>query len=145
MRVNGTLDTLQQHYGSMYTMADYVSEAHNLYVALNYLPTAKLRLHTTAGFSMSNGSLEEVIMSDISARLAGGLSHQDFTFDQMDTYSDLDYELLRLSLGLEYKISPSLTVTADGDYADLTDNTGYVFGIESGSYFMIRSGVKVDF
>lgn len=129
----------------MYTMADYVSEAHNVYVTANYLPIAKLRLHTTASFNMSNGALEEVAMPDISTRLDGGLSHQDFTFDQMHTYSDLDYELLRFSLGGEYKISPSVAVTADADYADLTDNTGYVFGMESGSYFVIRSGVRVDF
>lgn len=129
----------------MYTMADYVSEAHNVYFSASYLPTSKVSLHTTTSFNMSNGSLEQVVMPDISARLGGGLSHQDFTFAEMHTYSDLDYEFLRLSAGVGYEISPSLTVTADVDYADLTDNTGYIFGLESGSYFLIRSGLRVDF
>ena len=126
-------------------MADYVSETHNVHFTVSYQPTMKLRFHAITGFNMSDGSLEEVIMPDISARLGGGLSHQDFTFDQMHTYSDLDYEFLRLSFGAEYKISPSVTATADVDYADLTDNTGYIFGVESGSYSMVRTGVRVDF
>jgi hypothetical protein len=62
----------------------------------------------------------------------------------MDTYSDLDYSLIRLSLGFEYRLSPSVVLTADGDYADLSDNAAYVYGDESGSIFMIRSGIRFD-
>jgi hypothetical protein len=38
-----------------------------------------------------------------------------------------------------------VSLSANADYADLKDETGYVYGIESGSYFMIRSGVRIDF
>jgi hypothetical protein len=95
--------------------------------------------------SASKAALDEVIMPDVSAHLAGDLSHQDFTFPNMHTYSDLDYRMLRLSLGLVWKASDRLTVTADADFADLTDDAGYVFGIESGSMLILRSGFTLDF
>ena len=84
-------------------------------------------------------------MPDIEDRLNGDLEDQDFNFENAPTYSDLDYELLKFSVGFQYKLTPMVTLTADGDFADLTDNEGYIYGIESGSYFMIRSGVKLDF
>ncbi len=129
----------------MYTMADYESKAHNVYLTSSYLATSKLRFHATINYNMSTGSLKEVVMPDISSRLNGALSHQDFTFNEMHTYSDLDYKLMQLTFGTELKVSPRVTVTADVDYADLTDDTGYIYGIESGKYFLIRSGIRFDF
>lgn len=145
MRVDGTLDTLQQHYGSMYAMADYVSKAHNVYLSVSFIPTHKLRFHTTANFGMSKAALEPVVMPDVSDRLEGALSHQDFTLDEMHTYSDLDYKLLQFAFGIEYSLSLGVTVTADANYADLTDNTGFIYGVESGSFLLLRSGVRIEF
>ena len=48
-------------------------------------------------------------------------------------------------LGTELTVSPGVTLTADGEYAELTDDAGWVYGLESGSLFMIRTGVRLDF
>lgn len=132
------------HYGSLYTMADYTNKVHNIYLTANYTPNKDMRLFGSMTFNKAEGSLEQVMMPDIEARLDGALENQDFDFSNMHTYSDLDYKLLKFSLGFEYKIAPTVTFTADGDYADLTDNQSWVYGNESGSYFMIRSGVRFD-
>ena len=50
--------------------------------------------------------------------------------------------MIRIYGGLSYDISSDLTYSIKAEYADLTDDKGYVFGVESGSYFMIRSGFK---
>jgi len=133
------------HFGSMYAMSDYKSNSHNIYFASNLIATDRLSFSLLANYNKSDAELDQVLMPDITDRLMGELTHQDFTFDEMHTYSNLDYELFTGSLGAEYMLSEGVTVTANLDYADLADNAGYVYGIESGSYFVIRGGFRFDF
>ncbi len=142
----GDTTLLQEHYGSAYTMADYTSQAHNVYLTGSFMATPKLNFTGSINYNMSKGELDPVVMPDVRAELTTDtLAHQDFTFDEMHTYSDLEYGYLQLGLGLEYKVGPRFTISASADYADMKDETGYVYGIEGGSYFMIRSGVRIDF
>ena len=47
--------------------------------------------------------------------------------------------------GISYMFRPNLRWTADVSYYDLTDDAGgYIYGDESGSYVMLRTGVKID-
>jgi hypothetical protein len=135
----------QAHYGSMYTMVDYKSEMHNIFVNLGFDPVEKLHLKLNAAYNMSTAEMDPVEMPDITARLEGGLSHQDFTFDEMHEYSKLDYTMITANLGMEYKLAPDLTWTVDLDYGDLTDDAGYVYGIESGSILLLRTGIGFTF
>lgn len=74
------------------------------------------------------------------------LDHMDYTFDEMDTYSDLDYSLFQGRVGFAYMFRSGLSWEAEAAYYDLTDDAGgYVYGDESGQYFVLRSGVKIDF
>lgn len=129
----------------MYTMADYETKASNVYVSVTGQATPRLRTTGALVYSKSTASYERVIMPDVTDRLDGHLGNQDFTFDEMDTYSNLDYSFVQGSLGFEYLLINGLTFTVDGLYADLTDDAGWVYGIETGSFFQIRSGFRVDF
>ncbi|HDL04260.1 MAG TPA: hypothetical protein ENH25_09030 [candidate division Zixibacteria bacterium] len=133
------------HFGSEYVMTDYTSDAHNIYVNATFLPMEKLRMTTTVSYNMSKGEMDQVTMPDITGRLDGNLSHQDFSFDEMHEYSNLEYSIIRLSASLEYLLAQGVTFTADVDYADLTDDQGYVYGDESGSMFMVRTGFRFEF
>jgi len=132
-------------------MADYESKVHNVYFTANFLPIPELRVFTTVAFNMAEAALEEITeLTTAPGQLVDSegnpaLTEADLTFEEMYDYSNFDYQWLRFSLGAEYKLSPKVTVTADGDYVDLTDDEGYVYGDESGSYFMIRTGVRFDF
>ena len=100
---------------------------------------------------MSKDELDEVIMPNTTVqrynevRDTADLAHQDFTFDEMDQYSNLEYKLLGFSAGIQYRIASDITFTLDGDFFDLKDDAGYVYGDETGQMFMIRTGVKMDF
>ena len=126
-------------------MADYENKASNMYFTTSFKATEKLRVFSTVAYYTAEGSLQEVLMPDIEDRLNGNLENQDFNMEKIPSYSDLDYEFLSFKLGFTYKLTDAVTWSADGNYVDLKDNQGYVYGIESGSYFMIRSGFKVDF
>lgn len=137
--------SLAKHFGSAYTMTDFESKAHNFYLAASFMPTPKLSLTGSFTFNKSEGAMGNVIMPDVRAQLGDTLSHQDFTFNELHTYSDIDFKMIQLGLSAEYKLTPSIGLTAGIDYADLEDKTGYVYGSESGSFFLIRSGVRIDF
>lgn len=137
------------HWGTAYTMSDYTSKAHNIYLAGSFAPSERLYLHGTVAYNLSEASLGDVDMPDSAALAAimpsGFYTGHNYDYTEMPTYSDLDYEYLSLGLGLEYRFAPNMTFSADGNYADLTDNAGYVYGVESGSLFLIRMGVRIDF
>lgn len=139
-----------EHYGSMYTMTDYKSKVHNIYFTANFMATNRLRVFGSVIYNKSEATLDEVVMPDVEDRLIDSegnpsLENALLTYPNMDEYSDLDYGLLNLSLGFEYRILPHVVFSADGAYADLTDDGLYVFGDESGSYFFVRTGLRVDF
>ena len=126
-------------------MADYETSSHNIYLTTSFMPTEKLNLSGTFSFNKSKTELETVIMPDLTDRLNGDLSHQDFSFDEMHEYSNLDYEMLTVAIGGEYAVSPRVIITADVEYADMTDNMYYVYGDETGSLLFVRTGVRFNF
>jgi hypothetical protein len=134
----------------MYTMTDYESKVHNLFFTANYTATQKLRVFGSALYNKAEAAFDEVVMPDVEDRLIDSqgnpsLENAYLTYEYMETYSKLDYTLLNLALGFEYKFTPNLAFTADGSYVDLGDDGIWVFGDESGSYFFVRTGFRVDF
>ncbi len=127
-------------------MSDYTANIHNFNLNVSFIPSSRVILTAFANYNLSKGELEQVEMPSVEERLDGHLSHQDFTFLEMHTYSDLDYKWLRLNLGIEYLLSPRVTLTADAEYSDLTDDSGgWVYGDETGSLLIVRGGVRIEF
>ena len=137
--------TTAKHYGTLYTMSDYTGKSQSLYLSGSVQATSKLRLNGTAVLNMSTAAYDDVIMPDVTEEVHTELGHADYNFENTPTYSDLDYEIMRVSIEATYALATDLTFTVGGDMADLKDNTGYVYGDETGKYFMIRTGVKIDF
>jgi len=131
-------------------MVDYTSDVHSLYLNGSGYLSPKLRVAGTLAYNASKAEMDQVIMPDVTDRLVNGagdpeLTHQDFGFEELDQYSNLDYQLISLTLGFELLFSPGVTYTLDGTYADLTDDAGYVYGVESGSFSQLRTGLRFDF
>jgi len=139
------LEIVPRHYGSAYAMSDYETKTYNMYLTASYIHSPKLNFHGTLGYNKSTADLDQVIFPDVMLLTGGDLSNMDYDFTAMPEYSNLDYEFLSLSLGFEYILAPDVSWTVDGEYIDLKDNAGYVYGDESGSLFMIRSGIRVGF
>lgn len=132
-------------------MADYENKVHNIYGHAYYQATEKLGLFGSINFNKAEGGLEQVEMPELDGRTYNStLGHDDldennYDFTSMHTYSDFNYTMLKFKAGFKYRFTPDLAFTADGLYADLTDDEGYVYGNESGSYFVIRTGFKINF
>ncbi len=133
-----------KHYGSEYTMVDYKTKVHNIYLAGSFYATDKLHFAGSVAYNISKAKYDVVNMVPPEDALAN-LTHQDFTFPEMDQYSELDFDYIQLTFGLEYLLPNGVSWSADVDYADLTDNTPYVYGDESGSMLILRTGFKFEF
>ena len=145
MIVEGDTVKMNSHYGSVSAMTDYKSQAHSVYFNASFAPSAAVRLYGTLNLNKTKGELDPVEMPSVEARLDGGLSHQDFTFDHMHLYSDLDYQWLRIGVGVDFALSARTTLELGADFADLDDKSGgYVYGDESGSHILVRSGLRFD-
>ena len=112
---------------------------------VSFLPTQKLSLNLNGSYVDAKGSMEMGEMPDVPQEVTDNIAAADYDFSSMDQYSDLAYTQFNVSVGAEYAISPRVALTADAAYLDLTDDKGYVYGVESGSMFVVRSGVRVGF
>ena len=127
-------------------MADYTSNVHSVYFNASFMPTDKLSLNGSVLFNQSKGSLKAVNFPDVREMLGEEhLPNQDFDFSDMPDYSDLDYTMIQFGLGAQFRATPVITLTGNIDYADMEDNQGYIYGVESGSYLLLRAGLKYDF
>ena len=138
------VDTLQ-HFGSAFSTVDYKTKAHSIYVMASYFPTEKLQTMGTVVYNKSTGAYDPVESPEVEHLLDGHLHHMDYHFDEVHKYSELDYAMYQFSLGLEYRVADSWWLSLNGDYAKLEDNNGYVYGPETGSYYLVRTGARVTF
>jgi hypothetical protein len=106
------------------------------------MPINRLSLTLTGTLSNSEASYEMVEMPDPPEE---ALEHLDYTFDEMHTYSDLEYLIYQINAGMSYTFYNGLEWTLDAIYYKVDDEAGYVFGDETGSIFIIRSGVQISF
>lgn len=84
-------------------------------------------------------------MTQVPQEVTDSIAAADYDFSSINQYSDLAYTQFNVSVGAEYKLSPRVSLTMDAVYYDLTDDKGYVYGIETGSLYIIRSGLRIGF
>ncbi len=84
-------------------------------------------------------------MPAVPQEVTDNIAAADYDFSSINQYSDLDYTQFTVSAGAEYVLSPRVSLTADATYSDLTDDKGYVYGVETGSLYVVRTGVKIGF
>jgi len=131
-------------------MADYKTRTHNFRINGSFAPNRDLRFASSIVYNRSKAKYDRVDMPDVSliaVNSAGDpdLTNQDFTFTELPLYSDLDYEMIQASLSAEYALTQTVTLSIDGQYADLLDKAAYVYGDESGSIYTLRTGVRMQF
>lgn len=120
-----------------------------MYGNLAYIASEKLTINFDGLFTLSESSMDEVQMPDpLSVAKdtdpAGFFSARDYTYEDMHTYSNLDYTYFRGGVGFDYRFNAKFLWSTKLDYYDLKDDNGdYVYGDESGSYVVIRSGIEI--
>lgn len=133
------------HYGSFFAETEYQNEAVSFSAGILFLASEKLNLTLDGNLIDSKGSLKMGRMTEVPQEVTDNIAAADYDFSSINQYSDLTYTQFNVSVGAEYMLSPRISLTADAAYYDLTDDQGYVYGIQTGSLYIIRSGLRIGF
>jgi predicted porin len=124
---------------------EYENEAVLFSGSILFLATDRLNLTLSGNYVDSKGTLETGEMPPVLQEVTDNIAAADYDFSSINQYSDLAYAQFDVSVGAEYALSSRVSLTADATYIDLTDDQGYVYGIESGSFYVVRTGVRIGF
>ena len=75
--------------------------------------------------------------------ILNSIAHSYYDYSMINGYSDLSYGFQNVTAGFDYYISKSTTFFVDANYYDLNDYQSYVYGDESGSFYVIRTGFRL--
>ena len=110
----------------------------------SYKMSPKLKFHLNGNYTMSEAAYDQFAMPETENRELAEhyIHHADYDYSKANTYSDLEYGFMNLNFGSEFKINDNLSWTMGLNYYDLQDETGWVYGDESGSYYVISTGFQ---
>jgi len=124
---------------------EYQNEAVLFSGSVLFLASDRLNLNLSGNYVDSKGALKTGEMPQVPQEVTDNIAAADYDFSSINQYSDLAYAQFDVSVGAEYVLSPRVSLTADATYFDLTDDKGYVYGVETGSFYVVRTGVKIGF
>lgn len=116
-----------------------------MYAGFNFQASKEVKFIAHGSYSKSEASFGEVKMpvnDPAFQEASAGIAEANYEYDHMNTYSDMSFDYMNLGATMKYKISDKLTFKVGLDYHSLTDDKTYVYGDESGSYFVITTGFK---
>ncbi len=110
---------------------------------MRYHLAARMQLHAGLDYSMSEASFDPIKMPSVSEDVLSTIEAGYYDYSMIHNYSDLSYKWMRGNVGGEYSLSDKFAITLDLDYWNLNDAQGWVYGDETGSFYVIRAGFRV--
>ncbi len=110
---------------------------------LRYQPTPKLGLMLAANLSQSEASFDPIQMPAVASEVTDVIEIGYYDYSMIHNYSDLKYGFMNLSLGAEYRVNKTFALTLDVDYYSLNDSQAYVYGDETGSFYIVKTGFRL--
>ena len=112
---------------------------------MNYKLSSSIKFDLTGSYSSSEAGFDEVEMpvNNPEFQEAQHAIHEgDYDYSEMNTYSDMSYSYMNLGASIKVKVTDNLLFKLGLDYHDLTDDKTYVYGNESGSFFVVKTGFQ---
>ena len=122
------------------------------FLNLNWDASAKWSFFLESVYSLSQGSFSawgDVTPTDVPADANispdNPASTADYDFSKVNEYSDLDYQQLEGTLGVNYKLDQNAKVYGSVNLMDLQDSQAYVYGDLTGAIVTYAAGMTVGF
>lgn len=117
----------------------------NLHGGLTFHATKALDLSLGGSYTQSTASFSAIEMPTPAAEVTDEIAASDYDYSMIQNYSNLSYGYITASIGAIYAFSRRVAFTMNFDYYDLTDDEGYVYGVESGSLYIVRTGFRISY
>ncbi len=130
------------HYGSANALAENETSLNSYFLQLDTKPFENISLSLKAAVIDAKMGFDPVTEWDIPANT---LTHHDFDYSGINTYSDLDYNIYEFGLNLNYLISDNLSLVAEAMYDKFEDYQPYVYGDTTGNWFYGKLAVRYIF
>lgn len=130
-----------KHFGSLLTITDYSSDAHVFSSGITFRPSALWTLQLRGNAILTTASFDPPQMPGVTAEVEEQIHAGLWDYSMIDQYSDIDFQQYDVSADGSYQLTPKVRLNLGATYRDLTDNQGYVYGLESGSLWIVRTGL----
>jgi hypothetical protein len=129
------------HYGSGSDLLDYETTTASLYVSGSIYPDERWTLSFNGSYTMAKAEFSPIDLDLPETTLA----HGEYDWSDVNTYSDLEYNVLEVSARGSHMIADDSSVYLGVGLSDLSDDQPYVYGDLSGSVIFVESGIQVGF
>jgi hypothetical protein len=141
-----------ESYDSTRTESDYTTDTNVFFLNLNWDASPKWAFFLESVYSLSKGSYAawgDLTPTDIPADAPispdNPASTASYDFSMVNEYSDLDYQQLEGTLGINYKLDKNAKVYGSVNLMDLQDSQAYVYGDLTGAIVTYAAGMTVGF
>ncbi|MFO7761289.1 MAG: MtrB/PioB family outer membrane beta-barrel protein [Thermodesulfobacteriota bacterium] len=112
------------------------TDVNTLSASASWQANERLTLNLGLAYSMAEMEMEDVRF-DSEQPLGSSVPLSDYdpaNTNNMESYSDLEYDVWDINLGASYAINDSIGLNLHYVYSDTDDEEAYVYGDEDGTY-----------
>jgi len=73
------------------------------------------------------------------------VANADLDYSMINEYSDLDYQMIELTYGVNFRVGRTSRLYGSITYLDLIDDQPYVYGDLDGTLTILSTGMTVGF
>ena len=131
------------------------TDVNTFMASVNWQVNTKFSVNLGMAYSMADMEMEDVSFAsssftNVESAAAGGHATWEGEYDpantnEMESYSDLEYEIWNFNLGATYAITDTIGLTVNYVYEDVDDDQSYVYGDEDGTYQSLMTYLTIQF
>ncbi len=131
----------------------YEDSSHTLMASINWKASDKLALTFGAAYSIAESEMKDVYFESdphtagdrLDAATPWKGTYDLANTNNMESYSDLEYNIFDLNFDATYSLTESMDLTVRYLLTDVNDDQNYVYGDESGLYHSLRTWITYRF
>jgi len=121
---------------------DYTSEYNVWYASADLQASDRFHFLFDMNYTKSTGSFESI---GVLQPVDGAPANADLDYSMINQYSDLDYQQIELTYGVNFRVGRASRLYGSITYLDLIDDQPYVYGDLDGSLTIVSTGMTVGF
>ena len=133
------------------------TDVNTFMASVNWQVNTKFSMNFGLAYSLANMEMQDVrfgsesFVEGVSFPDLGGITttwgreYDPANTNHVESYSDLDYDIININVGATYAITDTIGLTVDYVYEDVSSDEDYVYGDEDGDYQSLMTYLTVRF